>query len=69
MVAMNAAVELESQSFAQVARQFLAGQHTTPAATPARAFFEARGWEPDGSRTADLVGEVLLPAVRYRRAL
>ena len=35
----------------------------------ARAFFEARGWETDGSRTADLVGEVLLPAVRYRRAL
>ena len=39
VLAMNAAVELESQSFAQVARQFLAGQHTTPAATPARAFF------------------------------
>ncbi|MGM3273678.1 ABC transporter permease/substrate-binding protein [Ralstonia sp. 24A2] len=39
MVAMNAAVELEGRSFSQVARQFLAGQHNAPAATPARAFF------------------------------
>ncbi|MCO5399925.1 glycine betaine ABC transporter substrate-binding protein [Ralstonia soli] len=39
MIAMNAAVELEGRSFAQVARQFLAGQGNAPAATPARAFF------------------------------
>ena len=34
----------------------------------ARGFFEARGWEADGATTVDLVGEVLLPVVRYRRA-
>ncbi|WP_316899765.1 glycine betaine ABC transporter substrate-binding protein [Ralstonia edaphi] len=39
MVAMNAAVELEGQSFSQAARQFLAGHGDVPAATPARAFF------------------------------
>lgn len=41
MVAMNAAVELEGQSFAQAARQFLAGhgQAQASASTPARAFF------------------------------
>lgn len=42
MVAMNAAVELDGQSFSQVARQFLAGHGNAPAATPttpARAFF------------------------------
>lgn len=38
MVAMNAAVELEGQSFSQAARQFLTGHGYTPAATPARAF-------------------------------
>lgn len=34
-----------------------------------RAFFETRGWEPDGSRTSELVGDRLLPAVRYARDL
>ncbi|MCE4105125.1 hypothetical protein LXK86_00595, partial [Klebsiella pneumoniae] len=39
MVAMNAAVELEGQSFSQAAQQFLAGHGNALAATPARAFF------------------------------
>lgn len=34
-----------------------------------RAFFEARGFDADGERTWDLIGEVLVPAVRYRRSL
>lgn len=34
----------------------------------ARGFFEARGWTADGATTVDLVGEVLVPVVRYRRA-
>ncbi|WP_439891941.1 ABC transporter permease/substrate-binding protein [Ralstonia sp. 25C] len=38
MVGMNAAVELEGQSFSQVARRFLTGHGNTPAATPSRAF-------------------------------
>ena len=34
----------------------------------ARGFFEAKGWVSDGATTVDLVGEVLVPVVRYRRA-
>lgn len=43
MVAMNAAVELEGQSFARVASQFLAGHGTSPARADAPCMPSPRG--------------------------